>query len=146
MKCRIASFLVAILFTWQNALAAPIHDAVLANDLGKIQSLLKEKENNINAFSDRGTWPLLIAVTYGHEEAVKLLLASGADVNQTNVHGYSALHEAAGLGYYEITKLLIQNNADIHRRDISNYNALNYAQMSGADKIIRLLKRHGAIE
>jgi len=62
----------------------PLHEAARKNDLSTVQSLLNQgvavdirKDGNL-----RNPTPLDIAARYGHDEIVKLLLESGADINQ----------------------------------------------------------------
>lgn len=55
--------------------------------------------------------PLLIAIWYGRENMVELLLRNGAQVNLgTDI---SALEYAATLGYYDMTSLLLQHGAHV---------------------------------
>ena len=51
------------------------------------------------------------------EEAVKVLLAAGADINRVNEADFTALHGAAFRGLNEIVELLVENGADIDARD-----------------------------
>ena len=51
------------------------------------------------------------------EEAVRVLLAAGADINATNEADFSALHGAAFRGLNEVIELLVTEGADINARD-----------------------------
>lgn len=51
------------------------------------------------------------------EEAVKVLLAAGADINQVNEADFTALHGAAFRGLNEIVQILVDAGADIDARD-----------------------------
>ena len=53
----------------------------------------------------------------GGEEAVRVLLAAGADINQVNEADFTALHGAAFRGLNEIVELLVEHGADIDARD-----------------------------
>ena len=125
--------------------AGPLHDAVLTDNLEKIEQLLANGEK-INEINKEGVWPLLIASTYGFEKATELLINKGANVNQANQYGYTALHEAASMGYIKIVKVLVKNKADVNKKDVNSYSALKYAQSSGTPMVVRYLKRHGAVE
>ena len=50
--------------------------------------------------------PLMLASRYGHHKAVKVLLESGASVNQKELNGWSSLHRAASAGHIKVMKLL----------------------------------------
>ena len=51
------------------------------------------------------------------EEAVKVLLAAGADINRVNEADFTALHGAAFRGLNEIVQILVDAGADIDARD-----------------------------
>jgi ankyrin repeat protein len=81
-------------------------------------------------------------------EMVKLLIAHGADVNQKNFRGATALMGAAVGKDVAVVKYLIEKGADVKARDQDGYTALmaaeNQQTMVAAeerDEIIRVLKR-----
>ena len=51
------------------------------------------------------------------EQAVRVLLEAGADINATNEADFRAIHGAAFLGANELIELLVQEGADINVRD-----------------------------
>ena len=53
----------------------------------------------------------------GGEEAVRVLLAAGADINAVNEADFTALHGAAFRGLNEIVGILVEHGADIDARD-----------------------------
>lgn len=126
-----------------NAQAAALHGAALADDAARIQALVAQG-SPVDAINKDGMWPLLIACTYGNQDAVRALLKGGANVNLANVSGYTALHEASFQGYEPIVEMLIAAGADIDKRDISNDTALSYAEQQNHPAVVQLLKRHGA--
>ena len=64
---------------------------------------------------------LIEAISADDPETVSLLLANGADPNEKEPNGNTALHEAIKLGDFGIVQLLINNGADTrvkyHRDD-----------------------------
>jgi len=84
-----------------------------------------------------GTTPLMVAAGLGRlggsaggisaagrgarflesEQAVRLLLGAGADINATNEADFRAIHGAAFRGANELIELLVQEGADIDARD-----------------------------
>jgi uncharacterized protein len=88
---------------------------------------------NPNLATDDGTTPLMVAAGLGRptfqpglqrggrsisgEEAVKILVEAGADVNAVNEADFTALHGAAFRGLDEIIRYLVGHGADINARD-----------------------------
>jgi len=60
---------------------------------------------------------LIAAVKKGDVEAVKSLIAKGANVNARTNYGATALHFAADRGYLEVLKLLVEAGADVNAKD-----------------------------
>ena len=69
---------------------APLHYAATTGQL-QIMDLLLEHHAFIDAESPNKTTPLMMAAMYGTPQAVKLLLAAGADTNMRNELGMSAV-------------------------------------------------------
>jgi ankyrin repeat protein/outer membrane protein assembly factor BamB len=88
---------------------------------------------------------LLAAAKKGDADAVKALLARGADVNAKNSYGATALSFAADKGHVEVVKLLLQNKADVNAKD-TFYKAspLDWAVMRSNVEIIKALVEAGA--
>ena len=88
---------------------------------------------NPNLATDDGTTPLMVAAglgrptfqpglrrggrSIGGEEAVKILVEAGADVNAVNEADFTALHGAAFRGLDEIIQYLVERGANINARD-----------------------------
>jgi ankyrin repeat protein/outer membrane protein assembly factor BamB len=88
---------------------------------------------------------LLAAAKKGDADAVKALLARGADVNAKNSYGATALSFAADKGHLEVVKVLLQNKADVNAKD-TFYKAspLDWAVMRSNVEIIKALVEAGA--
>lgn len=69
------------------------------------------KEVDINAVTQNGCTPLIIATKNRHYGVVYLLLQAGVDRNSIDSKGFTALHYAAGLGYTYIAHLLLDHGA-----------------------------------
>ncbi len=106
-----------------------------------------------------GATPLLRAAKAGDVEAVRLLLAHGADPNLPNIQGVTPVMAAAGLGSNEIDTrgrfktqpelvacidLLVKAGADVNARDHNGSTALHGAALFGYDDVIRNLVAHNA--
>jgi hypothetical protein len=64
------------------------------------------------------------------EEAVKVLLEAGADINQVNEADFTALHGAAMRGLNEVVQFLVERGADINARDFRGRTAYRLAEGS----------------
>lgn len=88
---------------------------------------------------DKGGYtPLLFAVQQGTLESVKLLLAAGADVNDTAPEGTSALVVAAHSGHGAVSAYLLERGADPNA-DGGGYTALHAAILRGDVDLVKLL-------
>ena len=80
-------------------------------------------------FKDKafGVTPLTSAALFGKTETAELLIKNGADVNQKNRDGGTALHGAAFLGHADTARLLIENGADVNAGNYEGDTPLNAA-------------------
>ena len=107
-----------------------LHEASATGDLDELQRLLQTDHRQlINVFDELSLTPLMRAAMSGHVEAVKLLLAAGADVNahDNRLIGNTAINEVAGDGDFTMIELLLEAGADPTIRGWMNLNALNRA-------------------
>ena len=91
--------------------------------------------------------PLLDAVLMNHLEAVRLLLAAGADPNVRDGEGESPLRFCAEKGYVEMARLLLLCGATKTMHEgggPAGMNALGYAATRLRVDMVRLLLAHGA--
>ena len=114
-----------------------------------------------------GTTPLMVAAGLGRatytpreprgprspmaEEAVKLLLDAGAEINGVNEADFTALHGAAYRGLNEVVQLLIDRGANINARDFRGRTPFRLAegakqsfQFQSWPETAELLKQLGA--
>ena len=64
------------------------------------------------------------------EEAVRVLLEAGADINVVNEADFTALHGAAFRGLNEVIEYLVEQGADINARDFRGRTAYRMAEGS----------------
>ena len=126
--------------------------AIEQGDIDKVKVLLQENLN-LNARISETTM-LCRAASEGHHEIAKLLIASGADVNQRASKGhFNPLLYAAYYGNLEVVRILLKAGADLHIRVTDYLNPLEYAELGKQeghrkdqpfDEIITLLESYGA--
>jgi ankyrin repeat protein len=85
----------------------PLHYAATGGHLA-IMELLLEHHAYIDAESPNGTTPLMMAAQYGSIDAVKLLLAAGADARLKNQLGLSAIDFAYRVNRTEAAELIAE--------------------------------------
>lgn len=98
---------------------------------------------NANAENDRGESVLLLAARSGHLEVVKVLLASGARVNQQNCDS-TPLIDACWKGHLSVVQCLVEANADIQATQKDGSQALHHATSYGRNEIVSFLLAQGA--
>lgn len=84
---------------------------------------------------------LMMAALKGQEDAAKVLVARGADVNKT---GWTPLHYAASGGNVAIVKLLLEHHAYIDAGSPNGTTPLMMAAMYGSTESVELLLEEGA--
>ncbi|XP_050401623.1 uncharacterized protein LOC126818329 isoform X2 [Patella vulgata] len=101
-------------------------------------------QGNINAkASQAGQTALMLAVSHGRTNMVRLLLDAGADVNQRDDDGSTALMCACEHGHTEIVKLLLgQVDCDASLTDNDGSTALEIAMEAGHKDIGVILYAH----
>jgi ankyrin repeat protein len=112
----------------------------------EVVSILISGKAQINPEGQFLISPLMHAV--GDLEMVKLLIANGADVNQKNVRGATALMAAAIDGTASVVRYLLEQGADVNARDKDGTTALMCAEGRRAyfdaedrEEIIQVLRR-----
>lgn len=86
--------------------AMPIHLAAASNYLGALQALLDRRPQDVDAKTNIGITPLMMAATEGHAEAVRLLLKFGADRALKDDEGLTAKEVAIKNGNDNLIPLL----------------------------------------
>lgn len=87
---------------------------------------------------------LIQAIDKGDQQLVVALLKSGANPNQTDVTGRSALFLAAGYGQIISVEHLLQNCADVNFQNSDGETALFAAASRGEFECVNLLLCYGA--
>jgi ankyrin repeat protein len=108
-------------------------------DLAEMQRLLAAEPGLANQACGGGTnakYPLTEAAERGNVEAVKLLIAAGANVNAANQKGRTALHTVAAFAFMQngkpakVVTTLIAAGADVNARDGNGHTPLRDVVMN----------------
>lgn len=86
--------------------------------------------------------PFTWAAGLGNLKLVKLLLSRGAEINDVDTQGYTAVHRAVSEGHSNVVRFLLEHGADPNIKDnIDNYTCLDHAiKWTKSDPIIRILE------
>lgn len=98
----------------------------------------------VNAMAKDNATPLHVAAEYGPLEAVKMLLHLGADINQTDEFGQTALLIAIYNENWDIANCLLEDGADVKADSRVGYTPLLGAVMGDQEHIVEQLLRRGA--
>lgn len=129
----------------QNPASEAVHWAAERGPVSTLR-LLADAGANIKAPQTRdGSTPLLLAAQHGRLDAVRLLLARGAEPATANQNNTDALGEAVAGGHEDVVNLLLQAGCDVNRQDdcVSD-SALQTAVARKEESIVGLLLEHGA--
>jgi hypothetical protein len=111
---RVSLTLLVVAMVTLNVFAGPLHDAATRGDLATVESIIKTGVS-VNARDESGLTALHYASWKGHPRIVKVLLASGAEVDAKEPrNGWTALYVAAREGHEEVTKALLAAGADMN--------------------------------
>lgn len=92
-----------------------LDEAISSGHLEIVKYLIEEQNMNVNQICCRdGATPLLIAVICNEIEIIKYLIQLGADLNQTDHHGWSPLHFAIEKQFKDIIIILLEHGVDIN--------------------------------
>ena len=117
-----------------------------SGDVEAIRRLLERKPHLLNerAAHDQHHTLLTCAASCGQHAAVAFLLASGCEVNTTNLYGWSALAWATFSNATECVRLLCEAGADVDAANGPGFTPLMVAAGHGYTDCMKLLCSFGA--
>ncbi len=135
------------------------HGANVNAQLLKQQPYRAKLDRGDDTMLTTGTTPFLRAAKAGDVDAMRLLLAKGADVKLATKPGVNPLMAAAGLGTkeedtsgrlkteaqaIEAIELCLKSGIDVNATDSRGQTAVFGAAVQGYDKVVQFLAGHGA--
>lgn len=118
-------------------------DRMAKSGRAEIARMLLGQDSN-DTHTESGMPPLHRAAYWGLEDAVREILADGADPSAGDSDGETPLHKAVRAGKMETVKTLLENGAE---PDLPNYlglTPLHWAALTGQKEIAETLLEHGA--
>jgi ankyrin repeat protein len=100
-----------------------LHLAALQGRVDAIQQHIKAG-SDLNEKDEYGSTPLIAAITFGQNEASRVLIEAGVDLTITNNDGSTPLHLSAFFCHTEIVEALLENGADKDLRSNAGSTAL----------------------
>ncbi|GAB0098338.1 26S proteasome non-ATPase regulatory subunit 10 [Sergentomyia squamirostris] len=119
-----------------------LHWAALAGREQLVEVLLKDYSDQISKADDTNATPLILASLGGSVQVVKLLVTNGANVEDKNWHGHSALQYACSKGYKDIVEYLLEKGANVNIRDDRNDTCLHRLASIGRRDIMEMVVKH----
>lgn len=117
-----------------------IHDAAKVGDVQVVLRFVDSDPTSVNSRDARGIAPLGVAVGFNRLEAIKALLAAGADPNATDSQGNSPMHYACGYGRREAAELLLGGGADAALQNKAGQTPLAVAELNKEKELIKFMK------
>jgi cytohesin len=143
LKQQLAAVNTGLPISFATSEAAPAASTE-ADEVKRIQALIKESPDLINAPDRIGETLLQSAAGKGKLAVVKLLLDSGAAVDGLQQPGLTALHYAAGNGHKAIVDLLLSKGAKPDTQTVIGVTALHLAARKGYESVAKALLAAGA--
>lgn len=121
-----------------------LHMAVTEGNMEIIKILVKRGANLESKSKLKGSTPLHCAANSNKLEAARELLSFGAQVDEVNEVGDTALLIASLGNNVELVKLLLDSGADAKKKNLDNVTPAYKAAVGGCDAIMRALAECGA--
>ena len=122
-----------------------IFEASALGRVDRIVSLLKEDPTRASAYAPDGFYPVGLAAFFGHLDAVKALIAAGADVRAAarNPFKVQAIHAAAASRNVAIVRAVLEAGADPNAQQQQGFRPMHEAGTNGNLELAELLVSHG---
>ena len=124
-----------------------VFDSAATGRTRGLEELLDGEHELLGSWSVDGFTPLHLAAFFGREEAAKVLVERGADVNlvarNPNLH-VTPLHSAAAGGHGAIVKLLLEHGADPNAAQDGGFTPLHSAAQNDDRESVEALLEAGA--
>jgi ankyrin repeat protein len=124
----------------------PLLTEAIAGNLTDCACLLIARGASVER-TPAGVRPLTIAASLGNEKLCRALLDAGADIDDCDLNGKTALYEATIRELPAICRLLVERGADVHSETVLGSLPLNFVSTRSTPEsveIVRILTAGGA--
>ncbi|XP_067648871.1 ankyrin repeat domain-containing protein 50-like [Haliotis asinina] len=122
-----------------------LHLACKGGQMDVVKYLLSQASVDINTRGKGALTPLMVAVTYGHNDVFKFLMRNGANASQVDDYGNNVLHLACRSREMDVVKyLLSQTSVDINRKGDKGRTPLMVAVIYKYRDVFEFLMQNGA--
>jgi ankyrin repeat protein len=136
-------FLTSVLLTVSSTYAQEntndIWEAAATGDITRLDEIVKNDPNKINAPDTSGSTPLHHAAWTGQIETINWLISNNADIDSQNNLQWTPLHWATRNGQTQSVKLLLEYNAKVNIQGNLNQTTLHLAAKHNLEKLVTIL-------
>ena len=122
-----------------------LHTAASSGDLQSCLKILRSGCIPVNSVDSDGSTPVICAARSGNAKVIEVLIGAGANLEISDVEGWSPLHWAAETGQLHVIGVLLDRcPVLINHRDKRGLTALHVAAWRGNAKMVHRLILEGA--
>ena len=120
-------------------------EAAALGRVDRIKQLLREDPSLASAYAPDGFPPVGLAAFFGHIDAVKTLIAAGADIHAAARNGLKvqAIHAAVASKNLDIVRTVLEAGADPNAAQQQGFRPMHESGSSGSRELAELLMKYG---
>ncbi|MGH9219455.1 MAG: ankyrin repeat domain-containing protein [Vicinamibacterales bacterium] len=125
--------------------AVDIFEAAALGRVDRVKQLLRDEPSLASAYAPDGFPPVGLAAFFGHLEAVKALIAAGADIHAAARNGLKvqAIHAAVASKNLDIVRTVLEAGADPNAAQQQGFRPMHESGSSGSRELAELLMKYG---
>ena len=120
-------------------------EAAALGRVDRIKQLLREDQSLASAYAPDGFPAVGLAAFFGHLDAVKALIAAGADIHAAakNALKVQAIHAAVASKNLDIVRTVLEAGADPNAAQQQGFRPMHESGSSGSRELAELLMKYG---
>lgn len=125
--------------------AFPLIEAIKANNIEKVEILIKTDSNLIKIPDNSSMTPIHHAAELGNVSIVELLAKNGADLNSKTDKGWTPLHFAVARSHTNVVRFLLEKKVNVNHQTSAGITPLMLASgLAYNPEIVKMLLQAGA--